>query len=451
MSKPKINEMVMRTKTILLGSGILLIVLCVAFGQTGNPHQFAKIAAGPGRIISLTLTSGVPSSFRNYYDLFPIEASQNLVDWEPFATLLRTNRVTSALTFKNLDAASFDQRFYRTPTNQLFTPFLRSNGPHAVGAFSRLFDDPSRTNRVRHTNWQLMVNFWYPAAPRATQLPEPYLEKSIADSLTMKFHGHAIANALAIAGGTKFPVLLYSHGFEQHRRENTAKCEELASYGYVVAAMDHSDAFASVLPDGTVVRNTQLGQYNTDAELDLALKSLYPDRLRDFQFVLDSLAGINTNDPILAGRLDLERIGVFGFSFGGAVVTEIGRTDARCKAVVMVDGGTFKTNLVLQTGLIQPLLSMNSSRLHVPYRNSRLLFDLLTHDAYWLNIANSDHFDFADAPWIESPTDTARLRRGQITNRYTVSFFNKYLKGEDDHLLDSPSANYPEVDVFLKK
>jgi hypothetical protein len=32
-----------------------------------------------------------------------------------------------------------------------------------------------------------------------------------------------------------------------------------------------------------------------------------------------------------------------------------------------------------------------------------------------------------------------------------VSFSNKYLKGVDDHLLDGPSADYPEVMEFLKK
>jgi len=32
-----------------------------------------------------------------------------------------------------------------------------------------------------------------------------------------------------------------------------------------------------------------------------------------------------------------------------------------------------------------------------------------------------------------------------------LSFFNKYLKGQDDQLLDGPSADYPEVEQFMKK
>ena len=39
----------------------------------------------------------------------------------------------------------------------------------------------------------------------------------------------------------------------------------------------------------------------------------------------------------------------------------------------------------------------------------------------------------------------------QITRADFDSFFNKYLKNQDDHLLDGSSADYPEVIEFLKK
>ena len=37
----------------------------------------------------------------------------------------------------------------------------------------------------------------------------------------------------------------------------------------------------------------------------------------------------------------------------------------------------------------------------------------------------------------------------QIVRAYLLSFFNKFLSGEDDHLLDGPSPAYPEVLQFL--
>jgi hypothetical protein len=42
-------------------------------------------------------------------------------------------------------------------------------------------------------------------------------------------------------------------------------------------------------------------------------------------------------------------------------------------------------------------------------------------------------------------------RVSQIVRAYVLSFFNKFLRGEDDHLLDGPSPAYPEVMQFLKK
>jgi hypothetical protein len=36
-------------------------------------------------------------------------------------------------------------------------------------------------------------------------------------------------------------------------------------------------------------------------------------------------------------------------------------------------------------------------------------------------------------------------------NAYLLSFFNKYLKSQDDHLLDGPSTNFPRVINFKKK
>jgi hypothetical protein len=42
-------------------------------------------------------------------------------------------------------------------------------------------------------------------------------------------------------------------------------------------------------------------------------------------------------------------------------------------------------------------------------------------------------------------------RASQIVRAYLLSFFNKFLRGEDDHLLDGPSAAYPEVEQFMKK
>ena len=81
----------------------------------------------------------------------------------------------------------------------------------------------------------------------------------------------------------------------------------------------------------------------------------------------------------------------------------------------------------------------------------RSLYDRLAHDAYWVHLKDSTHCDFNDTPWFDWPTLTVHPRRALVQYLYVVSFFRKYLRGEDDHFLDGAPAAWPEVDGFLKK
>ena len=44
----------------------------------------------------------------------------------------------------------------------------------------------------------------------------------------------------------------------------------------------------------------------------------------------------------------------------------------------------------------------------------------------------------------------ALMRRALVQDLYVVSFFRNYLRDEDDHFIGGQSADWPEVDVFLK-
>ena len=43
----------------------------------------------------------------------------------------------------------------------------------------------------------------------------------------------------------------------------------------------------------------------------------------------------------ISDRIDADRIGLVGMSFGGGAVTELCKSDARCRAGLNIDGGTF--------------------------------------------------------------------------------------------------------------
>jgi prepilin-type processing-associated H-X9-DG protein len=96
-----------------------------------RPHRFEGVAALPGGSVQLMLGGGVHARFQDYYDLYPIEVSSNLVDWIPLVTLQRTNAATNALTYTDTAAGSWPVRFYRTPVTNLITPFsVRSMKSH---------------------------------------------------------------------------------------------------------------------------------------------------------------------------------------------------------------------------------------------------------------------------------------------------------------------------------
>ncbi len=432
-------------------------------------HRIAGISANPNLSISLNLEGVVPRSFAHYYDIYPLEVSTDLVDWTPLVTLQRTNDSTEVLIFRDDDATKFGQRFYRTSTNHLLTPFPKPSGPYPVGTVSRLLTDPSRSNRYNiRTNSSFMVTIWYPAEGRARVLPAAYAEKEvipISPNLVAQFVSHALPGAALASIKTSYPVVLYSHGLRNglYRRQNSDKSEELASHGYVVVAVDHINAAVSVFPNGQVVHGTAPSSNCDQASLQILLDNA----IKDFQFVLDELS---THDTLLAGRMDLERLGAFGFSWGCAPVAEFCRITPGCKGVVLLDGGYLleAPPELERLGLQKPFLSINVTTGFPddPCRavsdwlsSSQAFFDRATHDAFWYQLEDSAHGTFDEAIGLiygptlsfeDGPTPASRAA-DMALRACTLSFFNKYLKGEDDHLLDDPAALYPNIINFQKK
>jgi dienelactone hydrolase len=440
-------------------------------------HGFERITANPDRTVSLTFTGVVTTPFAPYYDLYPLDASTNLVNWSRLTMLQRTNSSSNALNYLDIDGTNFDKRFYRTHTNILITPLPKRSGPYAVGTVSRLLTDPSRSNRYNiPTNSSFMVTFWYPTEAKAGVLPEAYVESNATlysylnernPSIVAKFVSHALPGLPLATNQSNYPVVIYSHG-GGFRRQNTDKALELASHGYVVVAVDHIWTTASVFPSGQVV----YGQTVICANPKACFQPSLDDVIMDFRFVLDELSRLNINDALFAGRLDLERLGAFGFSAGAVPVAEFCRIDARCKAVVLFDPGWIleaPTDLN-QFGLQKPFLSMNSTRSDSrpaqppspPYTTNWLhgslaLFTNAINNAFWFQIEDSTHQSFQDRGSLISnqaraadPTPVSRAI-SQTIRACTLSFFDKYLKGQDDHLLDNPVAVYTNIINFRSK
>ena len=288
--------------------------------------------------------------------------------------------------------------------------------------------------------------------PDAGKLPAPYQDPIFAQRFSLYegfreqmlgFYSHSIADARPATNGPVFPVLIYSPGYGTHRRENTDKTEDLASHGYLIVGLDARDTEISVFPDGKVVVAAQ-----ADIVADIGR------RVKDVQFVFDELARMNANDPLLAGRLDLDRIGAFGWSTGGVTAGEVCRTDSRCKAGAHMDGPFIVTSLRKPGAVQQPFMIMQQDY-DFDYDvglwgDLRKVFDALTHDAYRLKIRGATHGSFAEYELVVTGDAFAR-RNAAVIRSCLLSFFNKHLRGQDDHLLDNPAAAYPEINGFIRK
>src|SRR5947208_5152019 len=293
----------MTTKFDTVAAVALLAAIIESQAQTPLPHSFASITALPDQTMSLTLTGRVASALLPYFDIYPLEVSSDLVTWKPLTTLVRTNASTNALIYFDTEAAAFSTRFYRTFTNQLVTPLAKPSGPYPVGRVNRLVTDPSRTNHYTiNSNSSFMLTISYPAQNTVGVLPDRYMELALANIASesnnaAQMFAFSILKAAIRTDEAAYPVVLYSHGWGSVRRRNTEMSEELASHGYIVAAMDHIDCFGSVFPDGRLVRGVG---WDTNYTEEVALRSL-PDRVNDVVFVLDELTRFNRDDPLFVG------------------------------------------------------------------------------------------------------------------------------------------------------
>jgi dienelactone hydrolase len=279
---------------------------------------------------------------------------------------------------------------------------------------------------------------------------------------------HARKGAPVDTRGGRRPVVLYSPGSGDPRVWGTALVEELASRGYVVVTIDHTYESPGVqFPDGSVRTNepvlTAFARAAQEGAVPALLEKLLRVRVDDTRFVLDQLAA-------LPGRLsrivDPHRVGMFGQSAGGITAAQGMYEDPRIKAGIDLDG-TLEynqepngTNLmpVARGGLDRPFLLMGRHGSdHTSEPSWRAFWSNSDGWLRDLTLTGSRHQTYTDLAAILPQTGVGRAvierRIGTIVparavaaqRAYVVSFFDRWLRGHDDHLLDGPSPCYPEV------
>jgi predicted dienelactone hydrolase len=195
-------------------------------------------------------------------------------------------------------------------------PELAAYGPSAIGVRTLHLVNPDQIDMMKldpalpkpdplpRYNRPLMVEIWYPAEPGSKGTTA--LKALIRDGKTeILLQGKAVRDAPPAKDAKALPLVIISHGFPGNRYLLSPLAENIASKGYVVVSIDHTDS-----------------TYDTLAARSFS--STLVNRSRDQLFVLDQIAALS-HDPsfFLHGKVDANNTGVIGYSMGGygAVLT----------------------------------------------------------------------------------------------------------------------------------
>lgn len=380
----------------------------------------------------------------------------------------------------------------------------KPTGEYAVGCVRYHMVDRERLDPYDQNLFrELMVQVWYPTSEKSAGAATPYLPdimphmkrmarqsfyvpQSVLDYLLVDIKCHALDSAPLFIRKKKYPVLVMCHGLGSMASLQTVYAENLASHGYVVFGINHTfNCSMSIFPDGRVYPFKFDWKASGKMQQCSKIVDLWQE---DVKFVLariESLASekFDNHDNLFYHMLDLERIGMFGHSMGGATTTQMCRREHRIKAGVNMDGPLFGPDY--EEGFKKPymmIVAENSiRRTNTTMTEKELTAQNMTReeelylktifkyggvnlcgniraeggDAYYTFVKGAGHNTFTDVPLVKEVsfllnfleyfglnTGTIQpLRSVEIMNELLVQFFNKYLLKKPALLLENSHGN----------
>ena len=357
------------------------------------------------------------------------------------------------------------------PTNAPDMP-----GPFAVGHNSFTAIDPLRANRM------LAVEVWYPVAAEDAQ-DAPLTIYPLAPGIGLD--STLAVDDLPVSEREKQILLLFSHGYGGINTASVVLMETLASHGFIVISPEH----------------TGNSQTSNDDSFDQAAANRVPD----VSFLIDTMLDRSRQQgDIFYKRIDENRIGVVGHSFGG--MTSVGMAsgwagadpDPRVAAIAPISA-VFDAQLQSdeRTGPNAGFTAEQLERITVPVmlmggtedanvfiENNSIAFEQMknTTDVYKVDIIGANHTHFANVcdigqllirlgilqdswpaigagdllePYAATCTAEAFpiAEAVRLQNLYIVSFFKRHLlddKKYDYYLSRDFAEREPAVTIIRK-
>ncbi|XP_020657188.2 platelet-activating factor acetylhydrolase isoform X2 [Pogona vitticeps] len=295
----------------------------------------------------------------------------------------------------------------------------------------------------------------------------------------------------AFKPGEKYPLIIFSHGLGAFRTIYSAICIEMASQGFVVAAVEHRDQSSSATfyykekPDFRGKGNaselhTEWIYYRRlradEDEVELRRQQVQ-QRADECIKALDLMLHINSGKPtvnmlpanfnwiFLKDCIDMEKIAVMGHSFGGATAIETLSKDMRFKCGIALDAWMLPLSDDVYPRVQQPLLFINSEKFQWALNILEMKkLDCKDRERKMITIKGSLHQSFPDFTFLvgnivgkmfKLKGDVDPNTAIDVSNKASLAFLQKYLGikkdfNQWDPLLDGKGLNViPGTNVDL--
>ena len=386
----------------------------------------------------------------------------------------------------------------RTQTPAVMPQIPTPSGPFGIGRIGFHWIDTSRPDDYDpKRSRELMVYLWYPTAktagakgqyfPGAAKMDaQPdnrrFMSGEFGDSwagiVSGKISSHAIDHAPIAHSHTPFPTVTFSHGAGGTGFEYTILIEDLVSYGYVVASIEHTYTAGAVwFPDGRVVHTHNdsppagLSESERLKWMNHRFSTGINEGAADVRFVIDRLTQLNHDKRqfALAGAIDLRRLAAMGHSAGAEFAARACQQDSRIRACIDLDGAMVPVAALPifddDHTMRQPLLFLEAyhpdnrmggapDQIAAYNKIKQEQLEALPPGSYEvvLNSPEIAHPSFSDVPLLFHgqdgyPEPPVALHNLDLITRFVRAFLDKTLLGDEQPLFDGRTSPVPEAVV----